>query len=72
MSSFITRLREFQAAHRRFVKKVHNTRIPLPPWGVTVMKFVYFSIPCFLGYQSYLYSQSQSNLKWAARKADLE
>ena len=51
------------------VLQVHNTRFPLPPWGVQVMKCVYFSIPMFAGYQCYVYSQEQSEAKWGSRKA---
>lgn len=65
---FVSRLQSFQASHNRFVKRIHTFRIPLPPWGVTVMKFVYFSTPVFAGYQAYLYALESSEAKWASKR----
>lgn len=43
-------LRKLNAKHEALKKKIHAFRLPLPKWGVTVMKFVYFSIPLVFGY----------------------
>lgn len=43
-------LRDWQARHKRFVKKVHAFRIPLSPQGKAVAQVVYFSVPVVAGY----------------------
>lgn len=44
--------------------QVHSYRYPLPRWGVTAMKFVYFSIPVVGGYGVMKWCESISEQKW--------
>lgn len=43
------KLREFGRRHEELKKRIHSFRIPLPPWGVNVMRAVYISIPLLVG-----------------------
>lgn len=53
--------RELGARHAALKHKIHTTKIILPPWGVKVMKVVYFSVPVAGGYVV---------MQWATSRAD--
>lgn len=65
-SWLLTKIHQFNQAHNRLKHTVHTAwRYPLPPWGRTVMGFVYFSIPVIIGYgiSNYAISISESTVK---------
>ena len=41
--------KRWSAKHEALKKRIHNTRIPLGPWGKLGMGLVYFSVPIILG-----------------------
>jgi hypothetical protein len=53
---------EFHKRHEHVKNYVHNGfRYPLPPWGRTIMGFVYFSLPVIGGYHVMQWAISKSH-----------
>lgn len=63
MSSLNATIRDLQARHKAFVKRVHAFRIPLSPRGRAIAQIVYFSVPIIGGYFI---------MDWATNKAKEE
>ena len=58
MNAYVT----FHKKHERLKNYVHNGfRYPLPPWGRTLMGFVYFSLPVLGGYHVMQWAISKSH-----------
>eukprot|EP01041_Mallomonas_annulata_P006497 gene6497-13113_t len=43
-------LKRVSEGHEKLKKRIHSFRLPLSPRGQKFMGFVYFSIPCIIGY----------------------
>ena len=52
-------------------QKIHSFRLPLSPTGQKIMGFVYFSIPCILGYYIYGYTTNLAYKKFWESKANM-